>query len=106
MMSRPFVNTGRTAFFEECEADFRTLFFQAFGNGDDAVRIWDCGMIYVVNSFRRISLMSHFFRHRARHSPSNPDIKVGEMPQAICPKNWDGVMWRPKPSETADRQNH
>ena len=68
---------GTYCLFEECASDIRTLFFKAFGNGDDALRIWDCGMIYAVNGFRPISLMSHFFQTSC-YSLAHPDIKVGE----------------------------
>ena len=47
---------------EECADEIKALFQQAFGKGDEAKRIWVLALIYSVNGFRPISVISLFYR--------------------------------------------
>ena len=62
---------------EECASEIKAQFQQAFGKGDDAKRIWVLAVIYSVNGFRPISLISRLYR-KSCLAVSYPALKMGE----------------------------
>ena len=62
---------------EECAASIKTQFQQAFGKGEEAKRIWVLAVIYAVNGFRPISLISLLYR-KSCLAVSYPALKMGE----------------------------
>jgi len=62
---------------EECADEIKALFQQAFGKGDEAKRIWVLALIYSVNGFRPISVISLLYR-KSSLAISYPALKLGE----------------------------
>ena len=62
---------------EECAAEVRTQFQQAFGKDDNAKRIWVLALIYSVNGFRPISAISLLYR-KSSLAIAYPNLKMGE----------------------------
>ena len=62
---------------EECAAEIKVQFQQAFGNGEDAERIWALALIYSVNGFRPVSAISLLYR-KSCLAVSYPALKMGE----------------------------
>ena len=62
---------------EECADEIKNQFQQAFGKGDDAKRIWVLALIYSVNGFRPISVISILYR-KSCLAVSYPTLKMGE----------------------------
>ena len=62
---------------EECAAEVRTQFQQAFGKDDNVKRIWVLALIYSVNGFRPISAISLLYR-KSSLAIAYPNLKMGE----------------------------
>ena len=62
---------------EECADEIKAQFQQAFGKGKEAKRIWVLALIYSVNGFRPISVISLLYR-KSSLAVSYPALKMGE----------------------------
>ena len=62
---------------EECAGEIKLQFKEAFGNSDNAKRIWVLALIYAVNGFRPVSAISLLYR-KSSLSVVYPSLKLGE----------------------------
>ena len=62
---------------EECAGEIKAQFQEAFGYGEDARRIWVLALIYSVNGFRPISVISLLYR-KSSLAVAYPTLKMGE----------------------------